>query len=355
MKATGQIAGVVAFIVAVLLVPVVGKLCHRWSLFDWPGPLRIHSRPIPRLGGIAVAAAIACGVLVTAQRFGASTSASSFLAPFGLIWTVGLIDDLYGLSPVSRIAAHLAAGALLWHAGWRVSALERGAPGLIVVCLFVAIFVNAMNLFDGADGVAAGVSGIIGVAYIVLSGAANDVLASALAWSLAGACAAFLCFNFPIANIFGGDSASTALGFAIAFLGLDFYRSRPATSASLLIPLVVAGLPLLDTGLTVLRRLRNPRSLLYGDRAHFYDLLAARGWPPRRVALTCYLITGGLSVIGWIGEQEGPMEFLALAALGVGVLLIAAIRLGALRLDPAERPSHKERVKSQRGVVGIPD
>lgn len=355
MKATGQIAGVVAFIVAVLLVPVVGKLCHRWSLFDWPGPLRIHSRPIPRLGGVAVAAAIACGVLVTARRFGSSTSVSSFLAPFALIWVVGLVDDLWGLSPVSRIAAHLAAGVLLWHAGWQLPGLGRGMLGLILVCLFVIIFVNALNFLDGADGLATGVAGIIATAYIVLPGATNDALASAVAWSLAGTCAAFLLFNFPLARIFLGDSGSTALGFAIAFLGLDFYRSRPAGDASMFLPLMLAGLPLLDAALTVIRRLRSPLSLIHGDRRHFYDLLLARGWSARRVALTCYLITAGLGAIGWIGERKGPNEFLAVAVLSVGGLLAAALRLGALRQDPAERPSQKERMNCQKGVVGIPD
>ena len=194
------------------------------------------------------------------------------------------------------------------------------------------------DFVEGADGIATGVAGIGAVAYIVLPGAANDTLAFAVAWSLAGACAGFLLFNFPPAKIFLGDSGSTALGFGMAFLGLDFYRLRPAAGASIFLPLMVAGLPLLDAGLTVIRRLRNPLSLIHGDRRHFYDLLLARGWSPRRIALTCYGITARLSVIGWVGERKGPIEFFAAAVLSVGVLLIAALRLGALRQDSTERP-----------------
>jgi UDP-GlcNAc:undecaprenyl-phosphate GlcNAc-1-phosphate transferase len=355
MNTTGQIAGAVAFIVTVLLVPMIGKLCHRWNLFDWPGLLKIHSRPIPRLGGVAVAAAIACGVFITGQRFGSSTSVLSFLAPFGLIWMVGLIDDLDGLSPASRIAAQLAAGALLWHAGWCLPVLGKGVLGLVVVCLFVAILINAFNFLDGADGIATGVAGIIAVAYIALPRAINDALASDVAWSLVGACAAFLLSNFPPSKLFLGDSGSTVLGVAVTFLALDFYRARPTPGASMFLPFMIAGLPLLDAGLAVIRRLRNPRSLLHGDRSHFYDLLATRGWRPRQIALTCYAITAGLSVIGWIGERKRPIEFVVVAALSFGLLLAVAVRLGALRQDFAERSPQEESASHQRGTVGIPD
>jgi UDP-GlcNAc:undecaprenyl-phosphate/decaprenyl-phosphate GlcNAc-1-phosphate transferase len=355
MKATGQIAGAVAFIIAVSLVPIIGKLCHRWDLFDWPGLLKIHSRPIPRLGGVAVAAAIACGLLVTGQRFGSPKSVLSFLAPFGLIWVVGLVDDLTGLSPASRIAAQLAAGALLWHAGWRVPALESGMFGLVATCMLVAAFVNSLNFLDGADGVATGVAAIIAVAYIALPGATNGALASAVAWSMAGACTAFLLFNFPPAQIFLGDSGSTALGFAIAFLSLDFYRSQPAIGTPMFLPVMVAGLPLLDAALTVIRRLQGPLPLVHGDRRHFYDLLLARGWRPRQVALTCYGITVGLSVIAWIGERARPMEFFVVAALSFGLLLAVAVQLGALRQDSAERSPQREPETRQKGAVGIRD
>jgi len=83
------------------------------------------------------------------------------------------------------------------------------------------------------------------------------------------------------------------------------------------------------------------------------DLLAARGWPARRVAFTCYLITAGLSAIGWIGERKGPIEFLAVAMLSIGGLLVAALRLGALRQDTVERPSQKEPAIRKKGIVGI--
>jgi UDP-GlcNAc:undecaprenyl-phosphate/decaprenyl-phosphate GlcNAc-1-phosphate transferase len=355
MKVTAQIAGAVAFIVAVLLVPIIGKLCHRWDLFDWPGLLKIHSRPIPRLGGVAVAAAIVCGVLVTGQRFGSATSLLPFLAPFGLIWVVGLVDDLTGLSPASRIAAQLAAGGLLWHAGWRLPALETGVLGFVVVCLFVAILINGFNFLDGADGIAAGVAGIGAVAYIALPGAINDPLASAVAWSLVGACGAFLFSNFPPSKLFLGDSGSTALGFAVAFLTLDFYRTRPTADASMCLPFMIAGLPLLDSGLAVIRRLGNPRSLIRGDRRHVYDLLRARGWSARRVALTCYAITVGLSVFAWIGQRTRPIEFVVVAALSFGLLLAVAVRLGALRQDSAERSPQNEPETRRKGAIGIPD
>jgi glycosyl transferase family 4 len=189
------------------------------------------------------------------------------------------------------------------------------------------------NFLDGADGLASGVAGIIGVTYALLPWPVGDRLAPAIAWTLAGACAGFLLSNFPPAKIFLGDSGSTVLGLSIGFLSLSFYRSPFATGPRLLLPLVVAGLPLLDAGLTVIRRVRGRVSPFYGDRRHIYDLLGSRGVSARAVALVCYATTMLLGLIGLIGLRSKPVDFFILASVGVVTLLIAAVRMGALRLD----------------------
>jgi len=328
MSASTVFSFVLALALNLLFVPLLRLLCWRWRLLDIPGPLKIHTKPIPRLGGVAVAVALCLATVFSPfQRAGA---AWHFFAALGLIWAAALADDLRGSSIPFRLIAQLAAGVILWHGGWRFPAPGIGLLSLTATCIFVAAFVNAFNFLDGADGVAAGVAGIIALGYLALPGAVHSQTA-AVAAGLAGACLGFLGFNFPRASIFLGDSGSTVLGFAIAFLGLDFYGTGVAGGPPMLFPIVAAGLPLLDAALALARRARLRRSPFRGDRAHFYDLLLARGVSPRHVALTCYGITGGFIVVGHLSMHWSALPSYVLAASSIGLLLFAAVRLGALR------------------------
>lgn len=325
----GAIAAGGGFVLAVMFVPIVKRLCVRRGLYDWPGPLKLHTRPIPRLGGIAIALAIAGGVLLSIP-FTATRELPLFTA-VALICIVGAIDDVHGLSAALRLTVQVIAGAMLWFGSGRLAILGSGVAGLLASSVLVVAIVNALNFLDGADGLASGVAGIIGVTYALLPWPAGDRLAPAVAWTLAGACAGFLFSNFPPARIFLGDSGSTVLGLSIAFLSLRFYHSPFATGPRLLLPLVVAGLPLLDATLAVIRRLRGRVSPFFGDRRHFYDLLRARGASSRAIALICYAATALLCVIGLIGMRAEPVDFFVLAGVCVGALLTIAMRMGVLQ------------------------
>jgi UDP-GlcNAc:undecaprenyl-phosphate/decaprenyl-phosphate GlcNAc-1-phosphate transferase len=134
----------------------------------------------------------------------------------------------------------------------------------------------------------------------------------------------------PLAKLFLGDGGSTVLGLCIVFLGLRFYSSPTMTGRLLLFPLLVAGLPLLDMALAILRRIRSRASPFFGDRHHFYDLLGGRGCTPRATALICYGVTAVFGFVGFVGMRTKAADFLVLAGLGVGLFLVVAIRLGAL-------------------------
>ncbi|HKV03871.1 MAG TPA: MraY family glycosyltransferase [Candidatus Acidoferrales bacterium] len=345
MSIPGAIAGAFAFVLAILLVPAIRELCFHAGILDAPGPLKIHSRPVPRLGGVAIAIAVCIAIFLA--RSSIALPRWPFFAALGLVWAVGFADDLRGLSPYFRLAAQLAAGALLWLGGWRVPIPEAFArisvASLAATCLFVSVFLNAYNLVDGADGIAAGVACISAVAYAALPVTAGHSFAALVAWSLAGACGGFLVFNFPTASIYLGDCGSTLLGFGIAFLGLNLYRSSPATGSWLVFPVLIAGLPLLEVVLAVIRRLRDARSPLHGDLRHISDLLRARGWPPRRVALVTYGITAGLAAVAWPHARSDSIWLWVAPALSMGVLLAAAIRLGSLQTAGAERPRRQAR------------
>ena len=189
------------------------------------------------------------------------------------------------------------------------------------------------------DGLAAAVVGIIAAAYLALPGIPANPFAFSVAWSVAAASAGFVMANFPPAQIFMGDAGSTALGFVIAFLGLDFYRSYPVTRSALFFPLLTAVLPLLDAAFAIVRRLRSRASPFYGDRRHLYDRMFARGWPPRRIALGSYAITATVAAIALLGVRRESSKFWIIAALSVAILIYAAVRLGSLRGDDRNRPA----------------
>jgi UDP-GlcNAc:undecaprenyl-phosphate/decaprenyl-phosphate GlcNAc-1-phosphate transferase len=329
------IPAAISFLAAALLTPVVRILCTRRRLFDSPGPLKIHSRPTPRLGGVAVVLAILAGISVAG--LGAAQSAWPLLLGLAMIWSVGVVDDLCGLSPFLRLAAQLAAATVLWEFGGRFPILGGGAPSVAATWLFVLALTNSINLLDGLDGLATGVVGIIAAAYLALPGAIGDPLAFAVAGSVAGACAAFLLSNFPPASIFLGDTGSTALGFSLAWLGLELIRSHPASRTALAFPLLTAAVPLLDTCFAVIRRLNGRSSPLCGDRSHFYDLLRPRGWTTRRISLTAYAITTALGAISLAGTRNDSAPFRVAATLTIATLVYVGVQLGSLRREDQDR------------------
>lgn len=302
MLLEGWERGIVAFGTAAVAMPIVCAVAERLSFYDRVGPLTIHTRPTPRLGGIGIFLGFLVGIGISARGFPHSTL-YLFIA-LTTIWATGLADDIWRLSPTTRLGAQTAAALLLWYGGWRLT-----LPGPLVLSalsswLFVLAFVNAFNLLDGIDGLAAGVAAIVALGYLLLLGATGGSLSRATGWSFLGACIGFLIFNFPPAKLFMGDSGSTTLGFVIAFLGLNYNRVQLVLVPKWLVPLILGGVPLFDLIFAVIRRLGKKRSPFAGDRQHFYDLLLRCGWSARQVALASYAATGALIYIGWLSGRS---------------------------------------------------
>jgi len=343
---SGVAASLVSFGGCVTLTPVVRKLSLRFGAVDRAGPLKIHSRPIPRLGGIAVALSILFAVVV-AHPAATHESELSFIAAFAAVWLVGLADDLRSMSPYGRLAMQIVPGVLLWLGGWRFSAAQwlprTGIASLGLVCVLVILFANSVNFLDGADGVAGGIAAIIAMCYLAISrNAGSAPLDSVVGWSMLGSSIAFLFFNFPPANIFLGDSGSTVLGFCIAFLTLTSAHSNTPADSRALLPFTLAGLPLLDAALAIVRRVKSNSSPLTGDRRHSYDLLMVRGWSPRNVAFACYATTFAVGVVAWLSLHVSLRCF-ELSSIGsMSVLVFVAIRVGSLRTEDARRQNREQ-------------
>lgn len=347
MNAGGIAAGATALAVSLVLTPLVDRVCKRLSILDQPGPMKIHSRPIPRLGGVAIAMAIAAGVIAAAAGGTISVARVSIAAAFILLWLIGLIDDLHGLSPIIRLVVQILSALLLWLAGLRIPVLGSTAGSIVATCLFVIAFVNAFNFLDGSDGLAAGVAGIVALAFIFAPGFSHARFGYPVAWGVAGACAGFLVFNFPPARIFMGDSGSTVLGFLLALLTLDFCSVSRMPMRSVAFALVAASLPLLDAALAIIRRVRRASSPFAGDRRHFYDLLLARDWPPRTVAFVSYAITFILAATGWLALRANSLRFMLPGGVTLALVFGAALRLGSLRGEKKSVDSAKARTSAK--------
>ena len=325
----GWFNGAMAFTVCVLLLPVVLRFAARWRLHDLPGALKPHLSPTPRLGGVAMGIALIVGISL--GGYGLFSHALLLFLALLVVWVTGVVDDLRGLRPWTRLAAQIIAALLISQTQWGLAVFDNWLADILLTCLFVLLFVNAFNFFDGADGLTAGVVGVASFGYALVYSARAPSVGADVSWSLLGTCFAFLLFNFPPARIFMGDSGSTVLGFLLAFLGLDFYRVHHAIGVHLFLPLIFAGLPILDLVLAVARRLRKRVSPFEGDRRHLYDLLRQQGWSARPIAYASYVATAGLVLLGWLCNYLSPAVAFVAIVLAFGYLLISAVRLGSLR------------------------
>ena len=248
------------------------------------------------------------------------------LVVFATIWAIGLIDDVRTLLPLFRFVVQIACGSALWIAGWRLQWFDSPLLDLLFTSLFVAFLINAMNLLDGMDGLAAGTASIVCVGFLIISASQSSALESTIAVSLLGACIGMLRVNAPPAKMFMGDSGSTLIGIVLAFLALNWMRSE-ADSRSIFVPLVLLSLPLADAVLAILRRARSRQGLFTGDRRHFYDILLQRGWSVKSVLRFSVCVTAILIFAGWLCARG------ITGAWSTGLVVASALAIGAYLLD----------------------
>jgi UDP-GlcNAc:undecaprenyl-phosphate GlcNAc-1-phosphate transferase len=328
--------GFIGLLVCLAALPLVKRLARSFNLYDAPGPLKIHQGAIPRLGGIAMFAGLlaGCATLYSSVSWSILLPVTSI---FALVWTVGLVDDLRSLGASFRFAIQIAAGASLWFAGWRLEWFRSPALDLAATCMFVAFVVNAMNLLDGMDGLAASLSTVSCVGFLIISAGKDDALETAVTCSLLGACVGVLSVNAPPAEMFMGDSGSTLIGIVLAFLSLNWIHGQ-AQPQNILIPLMLLGVPLADAILAILRRARTGQGLFAGDRRHFYDILLQRGWTVESVLKFSIGISGALALAGWLCARgiAGTVTtvFVIVCGLATGAFL-----LGSLQPDVTSVPT----------------
>jgi UDP-GlcNAc:undecaprenyl-phosphate GlcNAc-1-phosphate transferase len=305
-----------ALAAAVMLTPRVRDAARRLGWLDHALSARkIHGQPIPRVGGVAIVAAFLAALAASlAVNAGArqlvaadpQRAAGLLIGALGAA-ALGVYDDLLGAGARKKFVVQFVIGALAYGLGFRLDSivvpvlgtLELGALGAPLTLLWFAGVMNALNLVDGLDGLAAGVAFIaIAVVFAIAAGGGNG-LAMLFAAALGGAVLGFLVFNFNPASIFMGDSGSLFLGFVLAATSIETSETTSA-AVELLVPIVLLGLPIMDTLLAMGRRALRGVPLFSADRGHIHHRLLARGLSQRQAVLVLYGFAALLGLVALV-------------------------------------------------------
>jgi UDP-GlcNAc:undecaprenyl-phosphate/decaprenyl-phosphate GlcNAc-1-phosphate transferase len=298
-----DLAGI-AFFFALVLTPFVRSAALKFNLVDRPDARKIHTEPIPRVGGIAIAAAYILSfgfVLIAPYRglpFNIDTvipRALVLMPAAGLVFVVGLVDDLLGLKPWQKLSGEIVAALIAFRAGVQIDLVQWSHLhfwiSLPVTVLWLVGCANAFNLIDGLDGLAAGVGLFATLTSLVAALTHNNLQLALVTAPLAGCLLGFLRYNFNPASIFLGDSGSLLIGFLLGCYGA-MWSDKSATMIGLTAPMMAMAIPLLDVTLSIARRFLRNQPIFGADRGHIHHRLLERGLTPRRAALFLYGICG---------------------------------------------------------------
>lgn len=330
---------------ALAITPIVMRGAGALRLFDSPdGDRRMHLVPVPRLGGVAVylvAAAAACLIFIrTAPYFvvpGPAGDAQirvltgTFLGS-ALLFLVGLVDDLRGLSPAAKSIAQLAAAGIAYYFGLRIESIALGygigVPlGILeipLLLLWIVGVTNAYNFIDGLNGLATGVAIVACATIVVVALALGNYLVLLPTVALCGALMGFLPYNFPKGRIFLGDSGSLSVGFLLAVLSLQASVNK-AGAVLAIVPILAVSVPLLDATLAVIRRWLRHVPLSGADARHIHHRLLALGMTPKRTAVILWIMAAGMAGFGLLIALTAPFVAASIAILGLVGLAVMLI------------------------------
>jgi UDP-GlcNAc:undecaprenyl-phosphate/decaprenyl-phosphate GlcNAc-1-phosphate transferase len=310
-----DLAGI-AFLISLVLTPYMRDAARKLNLVDQPDSARkIHSQPIPRVGGVAIVISyvLAFGFVLVLPYRGLSFDlytviprALVLLPAAGLVFALGLADDIWGLKPWQKLSGQIVAALFAFWAGVRIDVLHwRDLPfwwmSLPLTVIWLVGCANAFNLIDGLDGLAAGVGLFATLTTLVAALTHNNLQLALVTAPLAGCLLGFLRYNFNPASIFLGDSGSLLIGFLLGCYGA-MWSQKSATLIGLTAPMMAMAIPLLDVALSIVRRFLRNQPIFGADRGHIHHRLLERGLTPRRAALALYGICGLAAVLSLLQD-----------------------------------------------------
>ena len=329
---------VAPLLVTQVLTPLVISAARRMDLVDSPdGFRRIHQVAVPRVGGIAVIAAVAAALMFVRGTIFADRGLVGVLVGCLIVCAVGLFDDIRGASPKMKIIAQLLAASVAWWFEPQITGIAVGYTSefslgwlaLPALMLWVVVVSNGYNLIDGINGLASS-AGIVGaLAAAAISLALGNYADALVAFALASALAGFIRFNFPAARIFLGDAGSLSIGFLLAMLTIRG-ASRPSGSVVLVVPLLALLLPLFETALTIVRRWLRSVSVVMADAHHMHHRLLAVGFGHSGATVVLASAAASFATLGVVVGVAGPtmmwvFSVLAIAGLVFSLLLAVSV------------------------------
>lgn len=366
---------VVAAVVTIALTPLARKLAIKLDAIDYPSARRVNMLPIPRMGGVAIFGGILAALVVA----GFGVYAFGWVDPFVdyngievnywgvllgtvLIFLVGAVDDVVDLNPKAKMLGQIVAACVVAGSGLLFSSIhnpfgegyiEFGWVAYPLTVFYLVAFANVINLIDGLDGLAAGITGISAITillFAVLTGRFDAALFSVI---LVGVCSGFLKSNFFPASIFMGDSGALLLGFALGVISL-FAVARSALFVSLLVPILAAGVPILDTFFAIVRRKREHRPIDEADKGHIHHRLMRAGFSQRATVLIMWAWTALLAACGVIITWADNLVRIPIFVIACAVTAYAIVKLRLLgdalshHFNPRRKPEHREPQEPKR-------
>ncbi|HKF14396.1 MAG TPA: MraY family glycosyltransferase [Gaiellaceae bacterium] len=356
-----------ALLIVLLLTPGVGRFARILGVVDEPGEgRRLHVRPVPRLGGIA----LLLGIFVPALAFlPLDGPYRGIMLGAAVATTVGAIDDFRGMPWWGKLAGQVAAGAIA--IGFGVNVDRFTFPGFgsqelpdwlsgPATLVWIVAIMNMVNFLDGMDGLAAGICAIAGSTFAVIGLSLGAADAALLAAIVAGACFGFLHHNFYPARIFMGDSGALLLGFLLATLAVEGLV-KTAALATLILPLIVLAIPIIDTSFVFAKRLKYRQPLYEADRTHLHHRFLNIGFSQARAVaymyLWCALLAAAALTTRFLpprphGDWDGSNAFIAaaiaIAALAASVYIAYLLEIVKLANPRIRRREERARREAQR-------
>ncbi len=344
------LAFVISFIITFATTPFVKQIASKVGIVDKPdSERRVHKKPIPLLGGLAMF----YGFIVSVIVFGELDNNIRGMALGALvILVVGIIDDARQLSAKVKLPFQILAAVILVLHDIRIDVvsvpafisdtgvLHLGIWGIPLTVIWVVGVTNAVNLIDGLDGLAAGVCSISCMSLLCIALIVGEFEVALITAALTGCCFGFLPYNFNPAKIFMGDTGSTFLGFILASVSImGLFKSYAVISVA--VPFLVLGLPLFDTGFAILRRVKAGKPIMSPDREHLHHRVLDMGFSQKKTVSIIYLMCTVLGLCAVLMVSNGILQALLLI-VGVILAVLLASKIIGSRTEQAEEAEQEE-------------
>lgn len=339
----------IPFVVSLIITPLVIRFAKLVGAIDYPNERKVHKNPVPRLGGIAIYLSFVISIyifsIIGLVDIYPKDTVLILIFSSTVVLILGMWDDIRELKPGKKFLGQCIAATLVYIAGFRISAITSLSGDMIylgildypITLLWIVGITNAFNLIDGLDGLAAGVAAIAGLTIFSISLVKEDITSAILVLTFVGGIVGFMRYNFYNAKIFLGDSGSLLIGFTLAIFSI-LSKTKSSTAFSVIFPLIVLGLPIIDTMLSMLRRfirsikadqaLTNKKLglkiIFYPDKSHIHHQLMNFGFSQKKVVIILYIVSICLGMVAFTITMVNTLVAVPIL-IGLAVIIFIGI------------------------------